>query len=62
MILDGIWALGSSTDGFGFLNAPTKSVTESVAFSCSLAGHDTIWNTSYIFLLTLTSKEKGCRV
>jgi hypothetical protein len=62
MILDAIWALGSSTDGFGFLNTPTKSVTDSVAFSCSLAGHDTIWNTRHIFFATLTSKGKGGRV
>jgi hypothetical protein len=54
MILDGIWALGSSTDGFGFLNTPTKSVTDSVAFSCSLAGHDTIF-----FSSLLPQKEKG---
>ncbi len=37
MIFDGVWELDSLMQGCGYLNTPTKSVTDSVAFSCSLA-------------------------
>jgi hypothetical protein len=36
MIFDGVWELDSSMERCD-LNTPTKSVTDSVAFSCSLA-------------------------